>query len=50
MPHSVPAGLTGENVLRTLSEIDAGLAHPFGTATRYELVYEKTRGLSPVFL
>jgi len=49
MPHSVPGGLTRENVLRTLSELDSGLAHPFGTATGYELVHEKTRGLSPLF-
>jgi hypothetical protein len=43
MPQSVPAGLTGENVLRTLSELDAGLAHPFGTATGYELVHDHKR-------
>ena len=43
MPHSVPAGLTGEYVLRTLSELDAGPAHPFGTATGYELVHDNKR-------
>jgi hypothetical protein len=43
MPHSVPAGLTGEYVLWTLSELDAGLAHPFGTATGYELVHDHKR-------
>jgi hypothetical protein len=33
MPQSVPAGLTGENVLKTLFELDAGLTHPFGNVT-----------------
>jgi hypothetical protein len=43
MPQSVPAGLTREHVLRTLSELDAGLTHPFGTATGNELVHDQKR-------
>jgi hypothetical protein len=43
MPQSVPVGLTREHVLRTLSEVDAGLAHQFGTATGYELVHDHKR-------
>ena len=43
MPQSVPAGLTHEHVLKTLSELDAGLTHPFGTATGYELVHDQKR-------
>jgi hypothetical protein len=43
MPQSVPAALTREHVLRTLSELDAGLTHPFGTATGYELVHDQKR-------
>jgi hypothetical protein len=40
MPQSIPPGLTKEHILRTLAEIDDGLAHPFGKATGYELVHD----------
>ncbi len=43
MPQSIPAGLTREHVLRTLSDLDAGLDHPFGKPTRYELVHDDKR-------
>jgi hypothetical protein len=43
MPQSVPAGLTREHVLRTLSDLDAGLTHPFGTPTGYELIHDGKR-------
>jgi hypothetical protein len=43
MPQSVPAGLTREHVLKTLSELVAGLTHPFGAATGYELVHDQKR-------
>ena len=43
MPQSIPAGLTREHVLKTLAEIDAGIDHPFGVPTVYELVYENKR-------
>ena len=43
MPQSIPAGLTRDHVLRTLSELDAGIEHPFGTPTGYELVYNEKR-------
>jgi hypothetical protein len=39
MPQSIPAGLTQEHVLRTLADLDAGIGHPFGQTTGYELVH-----------
>ena len=43
MPQSIPAGLTREHVPRTLSDLDAGLEHPFGKPTGYELIHEEKR-------
>ena len=43
MPQSIPAGLTREHVLRTLSDLDAGIDHPFGKPTGYELVHDDKR-------
>jgi hypothetical protein len=43
MPQSIPAGLTKEHVLRTLSDLDAGMVHPFGKPTGYELVHDRKR-------
>jgi hypothetical protein len=43
MPQSIPAGLTREHVLRTLSDLDAGLDHPFGKPTGYELIHDEKR-------
>jgi putative restriction endonuclease len=43
MPQSIPAGLTRENVLKALSDLDSGLQHPFGTPTGYELIYNGKR-------
>jgi hypothetical protein len=43
MPQSIPSGLTQEHVLRTLTDLDAGIAHPFGKATGYELVHAGKR-------
>lgn len=43
MPQSIPAGLTHTHVLRTLAELDAGVEHPFGQPTTYQLVYEGRR-------
>ena len=43
MPQAIPAGLTRDHVLRTLADLDAGLVHPFGAATGYELVHEGRR-------
>jgi len=40
MPQSIPPGLTREHVLRAISELGAGIDHPFGEATGYELVHE----------
>jgi hypothetical protein len=43
MPQSIPPGLKKEHVLQALSELDAGIDHPFGTPTGYELVYGDKR-------
>lgn len=43
MPQSIPAGLTQEHVLRTLADLDAGIDHPFGPSTGYELVQDGKR-------
>jgi hypothetical protein len=43
MPPSIPAGLKREHVLRTISDLDAGLVHPFGQPTTYELIHEGRR-------
>jgi hypothetical protein len=38
MPQSIPAGLTRSHVLRALADLDAGIDHPFGQRTGYELL------------
>ena len=43
MPQSIPPGLTQEHVLRTLADLDAGIDHPFGQPTGYELVHNNKR-------
>ena len=43
MPLSIPKGLTREHVLRALADLDAGIEHPFGSPTGYELVHEGKR-------
>lgn len=43
MPQSIPPGLKREHVLQALADLDAGLDHPFGQPTGYELVYEGRR-------
>jgi hypothetical protein len=43
MPASIPAGLTKEHVLRALAELDAGIDHPFGQPTGYELSFNGKR-------
>jgi hypothetical protein len=39
MPQSIPKGLTRENVLKALADLDAGIKHLFGTPTGYELIH-----------
>jgi hypothetical protein len=39
MPQSIPRGLTRGDVLKALADLDAGLAHPFGEPTGYELAH-----------
>jgi hypothetical protein len=43
MPQSIPKGLTRECVLQALADLDAGIEHPFGPPTGYELVHEGRR-------
>lgn len=43
MPQTIPAGLKREHILRTLSDLDAGMNHPFGKHTGYELVHDNKR-------
>ena len=43
MPQSIPKGLTREHVLKALADLDAGIDHPFGKSTGYELVHEGKR-------
>src|SRR5271166_6393357 len=43
MPQSIPVGLTRTHVLQALADLDAGLDHPFGQPTGYELLHEGKR-------
>jgi hypothetical protein len=43
MPQSIPKGITPEHVLRALCDLDAGVEHPFGSPTGYELVHDGRR-------
>lgn len=43
MPQSIPKGLISEHILRALADLDAGVDHPFGKPTGYELVHEGKR-------
>jgi hypothetical protein len=39
MPQSIPKGLTREHVIKALADLDAGIDHPFGNPTGFELVH-----------
>jgi hypothetical protein len=43
VPQSIPTGLNREHVLQALADLDAGIDHPFGQPTGYELVQGGTR-------
>ena len=43
MPQSIPKGLSRQSVLQAIADLDAGIEHPFGLPTDYELVYEGRR-------
>ncbi len=43
MPQSIPRGLTRDCVLQALADLDAGIEHPFGPPTGYELLHEGRR-------
>lgn len=39
MPKAISDDLTADHVLRALVDLDAGIEHPFGLPTGYELVH-----------
>jgi hypothetical protein len=41
MPQSITAGLTRIHVLQALADLDAGVDHPFGSSTGYEIVNDE---------
>ncbi|MBN9518739.1 DUF3883 domain-containing protein [bacterium] len=43
MPQAIPPGLTRGHVLLALADLDAGVLHPFGEPTKYELVHAGRR-------
>jgi hypothetical protein len=43
MPQSIPKGLTQDHILKAIADLDAGIEHPFGTPTGYELVQSAKR-------
>src|SRR3954468_5244453 len=43
MPQAIPKGRTRQDVLQALADLDAGVEHPFGPPTGYELVHEGRR-------
>jgi Domain of unknown function (DUF3883) len=43
MPQSIPKGLTRDHVLQALADLDAGIDHPIGAPTGYELAHEGKR-------
>jgi hypothetical protein len=43
MPQSIPSGLTRNHVLQALADLDAGVDHPFGQPTGFELVHDGKR-------
>jgi hypothetical protein len=43
MPQSIPRGLTSEHVLQALADLGAGIDHPFGLPTGYEVVHGDKR-------
>jgi hypothetical protein len=43
VPQSIPKGLKREHVLAALAEMDAGIDHPFGQPTGYELIHGEKR-------
>ncbi len=43
MPNAIPEGLTQQHVLSALADLDAGITHPFGPPTGYELLRDGKR-------
>ncbi|WP_435017963.1 hypothetical protein TA3x_005586 [Tundrisphaera sp. TA3] len=39
MPQSIPRVLTQHHVIAALADLDAGIGHPFGSPTGYEVVH-----------
>jgi hypothetical protein len=40
MPESIPKGLAEDHIRKALVDLDAGIEHPFGSPTGYELVHD----------
>src|SRR4051794_19815143 len=40
MPRAIPAGITRTHVLQALADLDAGVDHPFGQPTAYDLHHD----------
>lgn len=43
MPQAIPKGLTRDHVLKALADLDAGIDHPFGEPTKFQLVHGEKR-------
>ncbi len=43
MPQSIPKGLRPEHILKALTDLDAGIEHPFGPSTGYVVVHRGKR-------
>ena len=50
MPRAIPEGLTQQHVLLALEDLDAGIEHPFGPPTGYELVHAGKLRLLPAMV
>jgi hypothetical protein len=43
MPRSIATGLTHQHILLAIADLDAGIEHPFGAPTGYEVVHDAKR-------
>ena len=43
MPQSTPKGVAASHEMLDLPDLDAGVEHPFGAPTNYELVHQGKR-------
>ncbi len=40
---AIPAGITRQDVVEAIADFDAGVDHPYGDSTRYDLIFEGRR-------